>query len=363
MINKIKIFLEDDNEIRGNGIGDPHELQFLRTKEYVKLLSSYNIKSTFYVDMGHYLFLLNNKNTNEKFQEYLNSIEKTIELLIDHKMDVQLHVHSQWHNAEIISNNIQVTNNWNLGGLDQTDQDNLLNESFDSLEKIFEKFNLNKKITSYKAGSWGLQPFDNIHRILKNKNISLLLGPAKDIKSKRMKTDYTGLESEISPYFPNPLNINEIGKKDALFIIPIAPTYLNWFDLIRYYTEKKIEKLFDTKNDLKKTYDGMRLDNKINISLEPYKTHMKINSQKFWFLKNTFNRSYKKIVNNNFEYKILIIETHTKDFEKNLKDIDKFFRYITSNYKNIEFVTSTQILDDYKKNIFTPLHSNEIQNH
>ena len=164
MNNKVKIFLEDDNEILGNGIGDPHELQFLTTKEYLRLLISNNIKSTFYIDMGHYLFLLKNKNNNEKFEKYLNSIEETIRLLIEHKMDVQLHVHSQWHNAEIISNNIQVTNNWNLGGLDQTDQDNLLNESFDSLEKIFEKFNLNKKITSYKAGSWGLQPFDNIHR-------------------------------------------------------------------------------------------------------------------------------------------------------------------------------------------------------
>jgi hypothetical protein len=360
MTNKVKIFLEDDNEILGNGIGDPHELQFIRTKEYVELLTSHNIKSTFYMDMGHYIFLLKNRNNNEKFKKYFNSIEETIGLLIKNKMDVQLHVHSQWHKAEIIKDDIQVTDNWNLGVLNENDQDTLLNEAFHSLAKIFRKFDHKKKIVSYKAGSWGLQPFKNIHKILNEKNISLLLGPAKDIKSTKMKTDYTSLQSEISPYFPNPSNINEIGEKNNLFIIPIAPTYLNWFDLVRYYTEKKIQKILRNKKSLKKTFEDMKLDNKININFAPYETHMKINSQKFWFLKNTFNRSYKKIIKNDFDYKVLVIETHTKDFKNNLKDIDKFFKYIISNYENIEFVTSEQIIEDYKKNIFVPLNSNEV---
>ena len=57
MQDSVKVFLEDDNEVLGNGQGDPYELQYLNTKEYNKILSSKNIKSTFYIDMGQYLFL------------------------------------------------------------------------------------------------------------------------------------------------------------------------------------------------------------------------------------------------------------------------------------------------------------------
>ena len=44
--------------------------------------------------MGQYLFLKKFKK-NKKFARYIDSIEKTIQLLIKNKMDVQLHIHSQ----------------------------------------------------------------------------------------------------------------------------------------------------------------------------------------------------------------------------------------------------------------------------
>lgn len=61
MNNKIKIILEDDNEILGNGNGHPVYRQYLPTKKYVELLNKYNIKGTFYIDIAHYLFLNENK--------------------------------------------------------------------------------------------------------------------------------------------------------------------------------------------------------------------------------------------------------------------------------------------------------------
>ena len=174
-----------------------------------------------------------------------------------------------------------------------------------------------------------------------------------------MKIDYTKIKSKISPYYPNPENIIDIGNKDNLFIFPITPTHLNWLDLIRYYLEKKIEKILNSKPNLSGDYSKMKLENKINLSFNKFKTHMKINSHRYWYLKKTFERSYKNVVHNNFDYKVIVIETHTKDFKKNLQDIDKFFKYIIKNYKNIEFVTSNVILSDYYKKKFVPLHINE----
>ena len=140
MKDKVRIFLEDDNEILGNGGGDPFELQYLNTKEYIKILVSNNIKSTFYIDMGHYVFLKNNLNKSEKCKNFLNSIEKTIEILLENEMDVQLHIHSQWQNAFIDNDIFKVTNDWNLGMLSNEKQVKLLNEAYNSLSNIINIF-------------------------------------------------------------------------------------------------------------------------------------------------------------------------------------------------------------------------------
>ena len=72
-------------------------------------------------------------------------------------------------------------------------------------------------------------------------------------------------------------------------------------------------------------------------------------------MKNTFKRSYKKVKSSNDTYKIIIIETHTKDFKDTFKDIDKFFDYLNKNYNDIEFVTTSQVINDIKKGILKPL--------
>ena len=71
MKQKIKILLEDDNEIKGNGSGNPFIRQYLPTKRYLEILKKHNIKGTFYVDMAHYLFLKDNEHFEDfKFQAY-----------------------------------------------------------------------------------------------------------------------------------------------------------------------------------------------------------------------------------------------------------------------------------------------------
>ena len=47
---KIRILLEDDNEVLGTGLGHSMYRQYLPTKKYINILNKYNAKSTFYID-------------------------------------------------------------------------------------------------------------------------------------------------------------------------------------------------------------------------------------------------------------------------------------------------------------------------
>jgi hypothetical protein len=196
-----------------------------------------------------------------------------------------------------------------------------------------------------------------------NKGIKLVMGPIKGLKVENLDLDYTNLHSDSRPYYASKDDINRLDDKKNIVVLPMTPTYLNWPDFLRYIFEIKFLSFFKNdndldKHDLPKSINQMKPlygKDKLNFGLKPFKTHLKINAQKFWYLKNTFKRAYKNIKASDYEYKLIVIETHTKDFIDTFSDIEKFFSYVKNNFSDVEFVTSSQIVEDLSSNKFVPL--------
>lgn len=104
----VHIVLEDDTEILGNGVGHVMYRQYLPVLKYIDILKKNDVVSTFYVDIAHLLFLKKNIDFKD-FKLQADLIEKMILLLLDSNMEVQLHIHSQWVNAEIKDDHVFVT--------------------------------------------------------------------------------------------------------------------------------------------------------------------------------------------------------------------------------------------------------------
>ena len=94
---------------------------------------------------------------------------------------------------------------------------------------------------------------------------------------------------------------------------------------------------------------------KINFSLIPFKTHLRMNSQPFWYLKNTFKRTYKLIAESDHDYKLIVLETHTKDFKNRFNDITKFFQYLSDNYPDLKFITASELVEHISQGKLKPL--------
>ena len=362
-MKKIKVLLEDDNEILGNGLGHPIYRQYLPTIKYVNLLNKYSIKSTFYIDMGHYLFLKENIDFHD-FRFQINSIEETIKFLIKNNMNVQIHLHSQWVDAKIIDDKIFVTDKWNIGQLSPKNQTELFENAFSALKNILDLENKKNNLNSFKAGSWGLQPFSTLYDLFKNRGIKIVMGPIKGLKVKKLGIDYTNLHSDFFPYYASKNDINKVNSYAGPVVLPMTPTYLNWIDLIRYVFEISIFKFFHKSKPIDIETIPKRIQklkplsgkDKLTFGLKPFTTHLKINAQKYWYLKKTFIRSYKMIKESNFDYKLMVIETHTKDFHNNFEDIDLFFDYLKNNYSDLEFITVDDLISDIETKKISPLN-------
>lgn len=360
---EVYILLEDDTEIFGNGSGHVMYRMYLPVIRYIDILKKYKAKSTFYVDMAHWLFLRANSKIKD-FALQADIIEKTISYILENNMEVQLHLHSQWVNARIENDNIYVTEKWSIGQLKKEEQKKLFLESSKCLEKIISKSKNQNLLNSFKAGSWGLQPFNILYDQFKDRGVKIVLGPTKGLKISALQMDYSSMESEISPYYCCKEDINKISDKKDIVIIPMTPTYLNWVDLIRYILHVKykgfIEKL-DQDLDIFKVPIKMRSLNPVskrdslNSLFVPYKTNLKMNKQPYWYLKKTFKRAYKLVLKNNFEYKLIILETHTKDFKNTYGDIEKFFMFLTEHYKNLKFITASDLVRHIEEGRLEPL--------
>ena len=224
----------------------------------------------------------------------------------------------------------------------------------DCLESIISKTKHKNVLNSYKAGSWGLQPFDVLYKEFEERGLKLVFGPIKGLKVPALDLDYSGMESEDTPYYCDANDITKIGQEKGIVVVPMTPTHLNWIDFIKYVFHLKtkgLKKKYDADLDVSgvpekvKTLKPLSGKDKLNISLKPFKTHLKINAHPYWYLKNTFKRSYKNVIKSDNDFKLIIIETHTKDFKNNFQDIDKFFTYVRKKYSNIKFIKSSELIN------------------
>lgn len=357
------VLLEDDIEILGNGQGHVFYRQYLPVVRYIKLLKKYNLKSTFYIDIAHLLFL----KENSKIKDYglqADAIENIILHILKNDMEVQLHLHPQWVDAKMVGDEVQVTNSWNIGLLPPERQVKLVEDAMQALNAIIAKSGVKNSITSFRTGSWGLQPFKTLYDAFEKLGIKTVLGPIKGLKIPALGIDYDGMESDQHPYYCEKSDINKIGTEKGPIVVPMTPTHLNWFDLIRYVFHSKFKgfrQKFDKELDLNKTVINTKYDDptagkdKFNLSLTPFKTHLKMNAQPFWFLKNTFKRSYEKVLQSDTDFKLIVIETHSKDFKNTFDDIELFFSYLTKEYENLEYVTANELLKHVNENKLNPL--------
>lgn len=362
-VDKVYVLLEDDIEVLGNGQGHVFYRQYLPVKQYTALLKKHGIKSTFYVDMAHYLFLKRNVGKKD-FGLQASYIEKTILHILNSEMEVQLHLHSQWVNAQLENNEIKVTNDWNIGMLSTAEQKHLVEEAIASLKRIIEMSGKSNPITSFRTGSWGMQPFATLYDLFLRLGIRTVMGPVKGLKIPKLGIDYTNMNTDKEPYYCEKTDVNKIGKEKDVIVLPMTPTYLTVIDLIRYVVYLKYGVFlgrYDKQLDLNNTVLSTKYDDPtagkdvLNFSFKVFKTHLKMNTQPFWYLKKTFHRSYKAILKSDENFKLIIIETHSKDFKNTFKDIDRFFHHITTAYNNIEFITANELLNLVNENKLKPL--------
>ncbi len=370
-MKKLILLIEDDFELMGNGLGNVAYHQYIPGNFLMNVAEAIDIKLTFMVDVAQQLVVrqYSHKNANLKFQEKL--WDETIQLIKRRGFDVQLHLHPQWLDAKFDGTHFKLGNNWNLGRTPRPQQTKLIEDSIAYLTDLLKPVDPNYKVHAYKAGSWGMQPSEDLFNCLADNGIKVVMGVRKGMKIDSAGVDYTSLEEPVFPYFPNYKDINKVGQQGDISIIPLCYYAPNLFTFGQLAFNLSLRKIF-SKPDYNIFYNkkvpkeiqsvnGIKGKQLLKLGFRPYLTQLKMSNEPFSYLKKSFDAVYNRLSRYDVDHIPVVLESHTKHYIGNYHNIERFLNYIANRYHDkVEFSDLTTYINSHLQD--TQIKSNETAN-
>jgi hypothetical protein len=354
-MKKLLIALVDDWELRGNGLGHVYELQYKPAMELMRLYEKMDVKASFNVEVMQQLAFLRHSK-HDKIHKQSNLWKEAVKIMQERGFDVQLHIHPQWNNAELINNFWKLDSKWNIASYNQSEISSFVSTSIEYLSSIVT----NNSLVSFRGGSWCVCcPSGPLLNELEKNGIILDISLVNGLKcdGANITLDYRNLESPYSPYYPDYNDIRKISKvKRKIVEIPtqavlkkeVGITKRKALQLFKGFIKVR-EKLFEINKKKIIIPDFVSTNPRGEKSEAPYIIDFG-GKNSFGFWKTIIDITIERAISNQKEIGCIVYECHTKDLKHKFQfdNIKRIIKHIREKYAGIvEFVT----LSDIVKNI------------
>lgn len=322
----MNIYITLDYELFfGNNSGSVKNCIINPTNKLLKILDIYNIKAVFFVDVGYIIKLIEYKNKNETLKADYELITQQIYFLANHGHSVELHVHPHWEDTIYNGNKwIFNTSRYKLSDFNENEIINIITKYKNLLEEISQK-----KITTFRAGGWCIQPFEKIGKALLKNNIFIdsTVYPNGYYKSKHQYFDFLNAPQYKTKwnFSQNPVVEDKQGKFIEIPIssIKVSPIFFWKFALTKILNLKKHKSIGDG--------HAIKIENSQlkNLLLKPSFTVVSIDGYKSTLLNKALNQ-YLKLNKKNTNF---VLIGHPKAFTPfSLKKLNAFIKKHKNNH-------------------------------
>lgn len=161
----MNIFLTFDYELFfGSDSGSVEKCMIEPTNDLLKISKMYQIPMTFFVDAGYLIRMETESAKHPKLKSDLSKVKNQITEIIECGCDVQLHIHPHWERSYFNGQRwvIETDGHYKLSDFEEEEMIHIVSFYKDYLEEISRK-----KIHTFRAGGWCIQPFDRLSEIFK----------------------------------------------------------------------------------------------------------------------------------------------------------------------------------------------------
>lgn len=366
MAKKIVVVIEDDWEIRGNGLGKVAHLQYIPSLFLMSLCERLGIRMTFMIEVMQQFVMKKHQETHCELKAETELWEENVQQMLERGFDIQLHLHPQWHNAEYRNGFFYLSRKWNLAEYDRNTRLDMLISGKEYLSKLIEKSGKSNELVGFKAGGWAMQPSRMLLEDLEETGIKIVFGVRKGLyyKSEDIKIDYRELEEDRFPYYPDYDDLRKVSKtKKELMILPL--TSYNYTPAIKW---QRLKEKMKHSAGIKKSYAHIEYPYHFDVpaaikNLSPLKDNSSFKSKilspvlahlnfenEFDENKIAIDQIMKDAMERDEEIVPFAIETHTKGFEGKWNNIEKALTYLIEKYgAMLEFQTVAGFYQNYLK--------------
>jgi hypothetical protein len=377
---KIHLILSDDWELRGDGSGNMHAIQFDTINKLTKIYDDYGLKGSFNVELMQQFYHYKFSDKFPELRKIYNEWEDIVKDNFSRGHDMQLHLHPQWIDADYKDGKWILTSDWDITNHPRDTVDKLIKKGIAYLENLLKPINPDYKCVSYRGGSWAIAPSEHMMQLLADNEIVFDMSIVDGLVSTRpVKIDYRNLEEPFLPYYPQMNDSRKVNNEKSPIIVVPTHSFISRNKLLPLIIQKlrgkNILEPFLKKFDFYLSPRALHIKN-AGYNLDEYhhggneedkKKDPKFGERVFSLFEKTSRISdiahldypmFKKMIKDirqksaatGWEFVPVLIENHTKNIG-NFASIEKFAKYIAEAV-DIEVITHSQLAKNLKNGMY-----------
>jgi hypothetical protein len=227
---RIYLALTDDWELRGDGSGDPEQLQFEPLRKMLRIFSDYVVRSTFNVEVMQQLTFRKFQTDFPELKPMPDAWDDAVREAFRQRQDIQLHIHPQWSTANYHEGKWTLSGNWALPQHDVNTAQDMLVRSKQYLEDLLVPLEPNYKCVAFRSGSSCIAPSSFALTLLAQLGIVFdmsIIGGLR-VNTRNLQMDYSECDEDFLPFYPRLDDARLVSDKvEPIICVPIFHFYLS----------------------------------------------------------------------------------------------------------------------------------------
>src|SRR6266513_5780898 len=224
----IYLALTHDWELRGDGSGDIEEIQFAPMRRLLAIYKKAGARTTFLPDVMQQIRFRSLQDEYAELKRAADSWDEHAQEAYARGHDIQLHLHSQWSNAEYENGRWQLRGDWSLLSYDRDSAVKMISDSRSYLENALHSIDPQYRCVAFRASALALAPSAHLLSSLAALGIEIDVSMAGGVylNNDTLQLDYRTCEESFLPYYQRMDDARRISNQaEPIVCVPLNHFY------------------------------------------------------------------------------------------------------------------------------------------
>ena len=227
MTPTIYLALTHDWELRGDGSGDIEEIQFAPLRRLLAIYEKAGARTTILPDVMQQIRFRSLQDEHAELKRDADSWDEHAREAMRQGHDIQLHLHSQWSDAEYEKGRWQLRGDWSLLNYDPDPATRMISDCKSYLENVLRPVDPQYRCVAFRASALAIAPSAHLLSSLASLGIEIDMSMAGGVylHNDTLQLDYRTCEETFLPYYPRMDDARRVSNQQE----PIVCVPLNHF--------------------------------------------------------------------------------------------------------------------------------------